>query len=55
MSYRKNQRVWVEDNENAWLSGTVVDVSDKKIDVRVTSRYAYHSFIYLLHQHQYHQ
>lgn len=38
MAYRKNQKVWVEDNEDAWLSGIVVDVSDKTIDVKVTDR-----------------
>jgi hypothetical protein len=38
-SYFKNQKVWVEDNEDAWLSGIVIDVADKTIDVRVTDRY----------------
>ena len=38
MAYHKNQKLWVEDDVEAWLSGIVVDVSDTTIDVRVTDR-----------------
>ena len=40
MAYFKNQKVWVTDNDEAWLNGIVIDIAaDKSIEVRVTNRY----------------